>query len=407
LARAGLLLLCLLLVGCAAAAAKTTRRTYVPLLNRNVPEGSVINRDAASLVLTPADLRQAAGVAAYQDLSQSGPIDVTGIAPECVEGSSARTNLRALDLSGAYRTLLRSDAAIGIARATHAVGTFRSAGGAQGALNLTAGCLGPGWIPIGVEPVGDESRAWRSATTSGSYLLLFRTASVLHRIEAAAASGETLDPTMRLARIAVERTIPPTATPTPSASPTITATTSPVPSATATDTPTVTPTATFTVTPTATPTPPPGLEVAAGRVTDASDAAIGHPASDAVDPQSGGPNGQSGLTYWQAAGQASPLIESSWRTWTVNLGAAQNVSAIQARLALAAPGTVTVQLRLLGTTGNQVLSQTLFSGTAVDSQVVAMVFPTPVPATRQIYLIFTESPSGVAPGLRTVGVYAQ
>lgn len=153
---------------------------------------------------------------------------------------------------------------------------------------------------------------------------------------------------------------------------------------------------TSTPTPTYTPT-----------VTDASDSTSGHAPADAVDVLSGGPNGQNGGTYWLAAGQALPGAESSWRTWSVNLGSAQTINAVQLRLALAQSGAVNVTLRLLGTTGNQLHSQTLFQGTAVDNQVIGTVFPTPVPGARQVYLIFTESPSGTAPGLRTVGVYAQ
>lgn len=413
--RAGLFLVGLLLAGCAAASAQSTERTYVPLMSRNAPEGRVIARPAASLVLTPADLRQAASVAGYQDLAQSGPVDPAAMSPECREGSAARAQLRTLDWTDGYRVLLRSDAPVGVTRASHAVGTYRSAGGAQTALSLAAGCLGREWMPIGVEPVADESRAWRAAGPSGStsYLLLFRTESVLHRLEVSAASGEGLDATIRLARIASERAVPPIPTPTATGTvtatptPTPTSTPTPIPSATRTSTPTVTPTATSTTTPTATPTPPSGLEVAAGRVTDASDAAAGHGSADAVDLLSGGPNGQNGTTYWQAAGPASPSIEGSWRTWSVNLATVQNVSAVQARLALAGSGPVTVQLRLLGASGNQLLSQTLDSGPAADGQMVATVFATPVAGTRQVYLIFIESPAGVAPGLRTVGVYAQ
>src|SRR5207302_4371643 len=140
----------------------------------------------------------------------------------------------------------------------------------------------------------------------------------------------------------------PTATPPPSP----TGTNTPVPAATPTGTPTATVSSTPTATPTATPTPPPGLEVAGGRVTDASDSAGGHGPGDAVDVVSGGPNGQNGATYWLASGQAAPGVETSWRTWSVNLGSGQSVSALQARLALAGSGNVAVTLRPPGPTGH-------------------------------------------------------
>jgi hypothetical protein len=106
-------------------------------------------------------------------------------------------------------------------------------------------------------------------------------------------------------------------------------------------------------------------------------------------------------------GRLRRLVESTWRTWSVNLGSAQTISAVQVRLALAGPGPVNVTLRLLGTTGNQLANQTLYAGSASDHHVIGSVFATPVAGVRQIYLIVTESPGGVAPGLRTVGVYAQ
>ena len=399
--RLSLVALCLLLVGCATASAQLNRRTLIPVAYARYADGGLVSAPLSRLVLGPADVRQAASVAAYEDLSQTGPVDDSALLVDCRDGPGVRARLAPLGPRGLHRALLRGDAPVGITRVGHVVAAYATAGGAGHALGLVAGCLGESWSAIGTEPVGDESRAWRSGSQSGAttaYLLLFRTREVLHRLEVVATGGEGLDAALRLGQGAVLRALPHTPTPLATGTPTAT------PTATATPTVTPTITATPTRTSTPTPTPPPGVEVAGGRAADASDSVIGHGAADAVDLLSGGPNGQNGATYWSAAGQASGTTQ---RLWWVNLGSSVAVTGIQARLSLAAPGNVTVQARLVDLYFATVATVTLHSGPAQDDQAIGTAFATPVAGVRQVVIVFTESPGGVAPGLRTLGVYAQ
>jgi hypothetical protein len=142
--------------------------------------------------------------------------------------------------------------------------------------------------------------------------------------------------------------------------------------------------------------------VATGQLAFSSDVRAGHAAALAVDSLAGGPNGQDDGTYWQAAGAASFAAN---RTWEVKLASAQTVRAVQARLELDGPGWITVDARFLDDTGAQLMRTTIYDGPAVDYQAIGITLATPLPGVRDVYLIFTQSPAGVAPGLRTVGVY--
>jgi len=144
--------------------------------------------------------------------------------------------------------------------------------------------------------------------------------------------------------------------------------------------------------------------VAAGQLAFDSDEASGHGAALAVDALVGGPNGQNDGTYWQALGAAS---FSNLREWDVRLASAQTVVAVQARLQLDAPGRVRADVRFNDTTGNPLLTTTLYDGEAIDGQAIGVTLGSPLPGVRDVYLIFTQSPTGVAPGLRTLGVYTQ
>lgn len=142
--------------------------------------------------------------------------------------------------------------------------------------------------------------------------------------------------------------------------------------------------------------------MATGQLAFSSDAAVGHAAALAIDALAGGPNGQNDGTYWQAAGAASFAAS---RTWEVKLASAQTIRAIQARMELDAPGWVTVDARFLDDTGAQLMRTTIYDGPSADYQAIGITLTTPLPGVRDVYLIFTQSPTGVAPGLRTVSVY--
>lgn len=193
-------------------------------------------------------------------------------------------------------------------------------------------------------------------------------------------------------------------TPTTTATPTVTPTATPTPTRTSTPTPTPTPTSTPTPTPTSTPLP--GTEVAGGHEADSFDAgsALGHVAENAVDLRTGGPDGQNETTYWQADG---PATFATFRSWAVNLRTDRTVLAVRIRLALPSNGWTTVVARLVSSGGSTIQTLQLHDGSATDGQTITTVAPAPVPGVRFVFVTFQQSPTGVAPGLRTVGVWVQ
>lgn len=386
----------LLVVGCSVASAQAPRRLFVPLAYRSASEGLIVTSAAAQLALTPLEFRQAAGHAGFQDLTVSGAIEEAVLVADCADPDASRARLRGLGFQTAYRSVLRGESTATVSRAEHIVATYGSAGSAHYVAQEMATCPGLPWQAVGIEPVGQETRAWisvASGATTGAYRLLFIERDSVQRIDVTATVGGGLDALIALGRIAATKANP--ATPTPLASATVTA--SP------TATPTVSPTSTTTATATA--TPPPGIDVAAGRGASAlSPPAPGHPAGDAVDLLGGGQTGQDAATFWLAASPASATTNQLIR---VALEQARTVSAVQVRLALPTSGTVAARIDLRDFFGTTILSSiTLVNGTAVDDQAFGFVYGTPVPNVRNVDIVFTDSPAGVAPGLRTLGVYA-
>ena len=67
---------------------------------------------------------------------------------------------------------------------------------------------------------------------------------------------------------------------------------------------------------------------------------------------------------------------------------------------------VSVNAVLHNNFGEPLATIILINGFAFDGQVIGTGFATPVPGVRVVFLTFTDSPAGTAPGIRTFGVYS-